>query len=44
MTGAVMARALESSFAVTAVYVRAGFPRILDTNCVRMLQLTVFGR
>ena len=42
MTGAVMARALESSFAGychVCTGLRGGFPRILDSNCARMLQL-----
>ena len=47
MAGTVMARALESSFAAwfnTAGICTGGFPRILDANCARMLQLTVYGR
>ena len=45
--GTVIARALESSFAGycrICTGLRGGFPRILDANCARMLQLTVFGR
>ena len=45
MTGVVMARALESSFAGychICTGLPGGFPRILDSNCAHMLQVTVW--